>query len=272
MVGCGDEHAACIGAGVVRPGLVGDIAGTAEPVGAVSTKPIFDPTQLIETHCHADPDVWLLENPGFVSGGNLRWFRENFAHLEVQQVDELKRSAYFQLDEKALHIPPGSDGVIFLPALMGAMTPTWNPAARGTFFGFTLAHTRNHFYRAILEGSAYAIRDITDQMISLGLPLTEMRVAGGGAKSALWNQIKSDVTGLQVTIPETTETTALGAAFLALVGIGAFSSLWEVSQQLVRITKHFEPNPANQARLQETYQDYRDVYFSLLPVFNKVSG
>ena len=271
MVGCGDEHAACLGAGVVRPGLVGDIAGTAEPVGVVSAHPVFDPTRLLETHCHADPDVWLLENPGFVSGGNLRWYREQFAHLEMQAATEQNTSPYRLLDEKAALIPPGSEGVIFLPTLMGAMAPTWNTSARGTFFGFTLAHTRDHFFRAVLEGSAYAVRDNTDQMQAIGLQLEEIRVVGGGSKSPLWNQIKADVTGLPVAVPKITETTALGAAFLALVGFGVYASLTEASEHMVRIAHRLEPNLETQARYQEAYQQYRRLYFSLLPVFEKVS-
>ena len=104
----------------------------------------------------------------------------------------------------------------FLPSLMGAMAPTWSEAARGTFAGFTLAHTRGHFIRALLEGSAYAVRDITSQLQAIGVDLRELRVVSGGAKSRLWNQIKADVTGLQVNVPEITETTALGAAVNAL--------------------------------------------------------
>src|SRR5574341_445922 len=206
-VGTGDEHAACLGAGVVRPGLVCDIAGTAEPVCAASPEPFFDRTGLVETHCHADPDLWLLENPGFVSGANYRWFRDQFARAEAEQAAQNGQDAYDLLNEAADQVPPGSDGLLMLPCLMGAMAPTWNALARGTFFGFTLAHRREHFVRAVLEASAYAVRDITDQMRRIGLPLALMRVVGGGARSRLWRQIKADVTGLPVELPLTTETT-----------------------------------------------------------------
>jgi len=154
---------------------------------------------------------------------------------------------------------------------MGAMAPTWNESARGTFFGFTLAHTRSHFTRAVLEGSAYAIRDITDQMQAIGLELNEMRVMGGGARSRLWNQIKADVTGLLVTVPQTTETTALGGALLALVGIDAYDTLAQACDLVVRIGDRFEPQPAAQADYVGSYQLYRQVYFSLLPVFDQAA-
>jgi xylulokinase len=243
VVGSGDEHAACLGAGVIRPGLIGDIAGTSEPVCAVAPGPVFDPTRLIETHCHADPSQWLLENPGFVSGANYRWLRDNFAPDEVRAAAAGGPSAYAALDALAAAIPPGSEGLVFLPTLMGATTPTWNEAARGDLFGFTLAHTRAHLARAVLEGSAYGLRDNTDQLQALGLPAEELRVMGGGAHSTLWNQIKADVTGLPVAVPATTETTAVGAAVLALVGSGAYASVAEAVPQVVRLTQHYDPRP-----------------------------
>ena len=262
MVGCGDEHAACLGAGVIKPGIVGDIAGTAEPVCTASSKPALDPARLVETHCHSDPELWLLENPGFVSGGNYRWFRDQFTESET----------YITLDSEAARVSPGADGLIFLPSLMGALAPTWNDAARGIYAGFTLAHTRGHFIRALLEGSAYAVRDIITQMqVVAGIELRELRVMSGGAKSQLWNQIKADVTGLQVHVPEITETTALGAAFLALVGIGAYGTLTEVSEHIVKIREHFEPDPASSSRYAEAYERYRQTYFAMLPVFERAA-
>jgi xylulokinase len=265
VIGSGDEHAACLGAGVAGPGLACDIVGTAEPVCAASAEPLFDDTQLVETHCHADPNFWLLENPGFVSGGNYRWFRDHFA----PEIARMGSRAYGLLDGEAAAVSPGAAGLIFLPCLMGAMTPTWNEAARGVFSGFTLAHSRGHFARAILEGSAYAVRDITDRMQASGLRLQELRVVGGGARSRLWNQIKADVTGLPVAVPYTTETTALGAALLALVGSGAFDSLSAAGQRTVRLDNRFEPQPAAQATYGEAYARYRETYFSLLPLFER---
>jgi xylulokinase len=262
MVGCGDEHAACLGAGATRPGIIADIAGTAEPVCAASAEVAFDSTRLVETHCHADPDLWLLENPGFVSGGNYRWLRDQFARGET----------YAQLDLEALGVPPGAEGLTFLPCLMGSMAPTWNEAARGTYAGFTLAHTRGHFARALLEGSAYAVRDIITQMQSAGIELRELRVVGGGAKSRLWNQIKADVTGLQVKVPEITETTALGAAFLALVGLGAYATLSEASEDIVKIHECIDPDPHTQSTYSESYERYRQTYFALLPLFEQAAG
>ena len=271
ILGSGDEHAACLGAGVIIPGLVCDIAGTAEPVCASSESPLFDKSGLVETHCHAHPDLWLLENPGFVSGANYRWFRDQFASPEVTRASQAGVDAYHLLDVGAESIPPGSDGLIMLPSLMGALAPTWNARARGTFMGFTLAHRREHFSRAVLEASAYAVRDITDQMLQMGLPLREIRTVGGGARSALWRQIKADVTGLPVAITNTSETTALGAGILALAGSGTIGSLAEAVELTTHVVETRQPDPANQKLYEEYYQLYRDTYFSLLPVFERAA-
>ncbi len=219
VLGSGDEHASSLGAGVISPGLVCDIAGTAKSICAAISEPVFDPSGLLETHSHADPDMWLLENPGFVSGGVYRWFSEEFAKSELIQAAKSGMDVYDILNKLASSIPIGSEGLIMLPCLMGAITPTWNSQARGTFMGFTLAHHKGHFVRALLESFAYGLRDNIDVMMNLGLNLKEIRVVGGGAKSELHCQIKADVTGLPVSRTLTSQTAALGAGILALVGI-----------------------------------------------------
>jgi xylulokinase len=271
VLGSGDEHAACLGAGVVRPGAACDIGGTAEPVCAASPHPLIDPGGLVETHCHADPESWLLENPGFVSGANYRWFKENFGQPEVEQAAQQGVEAYDLLNHLAEQAPPGSQGLVMLPCLMGAMAPTWNAQARGVFLGFTLAHGRQHFARAVLEASAFAVRDITAAMQGLGLELTELRAVGGAARSPLWRQIKADVTGLPVSCLHTVETTALGAAVLALAGAGLVPALGEAAAAAARVVETRQPDPAAQRRYDELYQVYRAAYFSLLPVFEQAA-
>lgn len=175
------------------------------------------------------------------------------------------------MDVAAERVSAGSDGLIMLPCLMGAMAPTWNASARGTFMGFTLAHRHEHFCRAILEASAYAIRDITDRMLHMGLPLQEIRVVGGGARSSLWRQIKADVTGLPVSVTDTIETTALGAAILALTGSGLIDSLSEAVSLTTHVIETRAPEVGRRAAYEEYYQLYRSTYFSLLPVFEQAA-
>lgn len=267
-VGCGDEMAATLGAGVFEPGEVCDVVGTAEPVCAASSEPREDPTMLVECHPHADPDAWLLENPGFVSGGNLRWWRDQFAPIERGAEAEGLGDAYDLLSKEAERIPPGAEGVVFLPCMQGAMAPEWNGAARGVFYGLTLAHSRAHMTRAILEGSAFALRDILEAMVAAGLEVNRLTIVGGGAKGPLWRQIKADVTGLPVRVPTSVETTATGAAILAAVACRLHGSVADAVNAFVayRPEQH-EPDPERREAYDEAYHRYRDVYFALKPVF-----
>jgi xylulokinase len=268
-IGCGDEMAATLGAGVFAPGDVCDVVGTAEPVCAASAEPREDPTMLVECHPHADPDAWLLENPGFVSGGNLRWWRDQFAQVERDAEAVGLGDAYDLLSTEADHVPPGAEGVVFLPCMQGAMAPEWNGAARGVFYGLTLAHTRDHMTRAILEGSAFALRDILTAMRHAGLDVRRLTIVGGGAKGPLWRQIKADVTGLPVRVPVSVETTATGAAILAAVGAGLHATVADAVHAFVsyRPDVH-EPDPAASAAYEEAYARYRAVYDALRPVFD----
>ena len=268
VVGCGDEMAATLGAGVFAPGEVCDVVGTAEPVCAASAEPGEDPAMLVECHPHADPDVWLLENPGFVSGGNLRWWRDQFAPLERAAEASGQGDAYDLLTGPAAEVPPGAEGLVFLPCMQGAMAPEWNGAARGVFYGLTLAHTRAHMTRALLEGSAYALRDILEGMGAAGLDVRRLTIVGGGAKGPLWRQIKADVTGLPVRVPTSVETTATGAAILAAVGSGIHSSVADaVSAFVAYQPDEHVPDPETHQRYEDAYRRYRDLYSALKPVF-----
>ena len=223
---------------------------------------------LVECHPHADPDAWLLENPGFVSGGNLRWWRDQFAQVERDAEAVGLGDAYDFLSTEAAHVAPGAEGVVFLPCMQGAMAPEWNGAARGVFYGLTLAHTRDHMTRAILEGSAFALRDILDAMKNAGLDVRRLTIVGGGAKGPLWRQIKSDVTGLPVRVPVSVETTATGAAILAAVGANLYATVADAVAAFVsyRPDVH-EPDPGATAAYEDAYIRYRAVYDALRPVF-----
>ena len=260
VVGCGDEMAATLGAGVFAPGEVCDVVGTAEPVCAVSSAPREDRTMLVECHPHGDPDSWLLENPGFVSGGNLRWWRDQLCSTDDQ---------YDDITAPAAEVAPGAEGLIFLPCMQGAMAPEWNGAARGVFYGLSLAHTKAHMTRALLEGSAFALRDILTAMTDAGLDVRRLTIVGGGAKSALWRQIKADVTGLPVRVPDNIETTATGAAILAAVGSGVLPDVAAAVSAFVRYRpQEHLPDPERRAIYDDAYRRYRDVYYALKPVFD----
>lgn len=260
VVGTGDEHGASLGAGGIRPGIVIDITGTAEPVCVAATRPLIDETGLVETHGHADPRVWLVENPGFVSGGSVRWFLDAVAG---------GRSTEAELEAEAVAATtPGSDGVTFLPTLSGATAPRWNDEARGVYAGLSLNHGRAHLYRALLEGCTFALRDIVDRLAAMDLAGDEIRVVGGGARSPLWLQMKADVTGRTIRVLTTDESTALGAAVLAGVAAGTFGDLDEAVDRLAVLDPTaYEPDPTTRDAYAEAYGRYRALFDAVEPGF-----
>ncbi len=256
VTGTGDEFGACLGAAIVEPGIVGDITGTAEPVGAVATTPLLDPTGLVETHPHAVPDRWLLENPGFVSGGARRWLAESVLGLPADRVAELAAQA-----------PPGCDGLVFIPALGGAVTPRWNDRARGTFHGLRLGHDQRHLARAVLEGCAFALRDLVDRLDELGLASDRVRILGGGARDALWPSIKADVTGRVMERLVEPEATALGGAVLAATGAGWYPDVASAAAASARVHPEVAvPDPGNRDRYDAAYARYRATFDALEPI------
>lgn len=255
VVGTGDEHGAALGAGVVRPGIVCDIAGTAEPVGVAALEPVVDLTGLVETHGHADPRAWFVENPGFVSGGSVRWY------LDLVGGDETR------LDAEAATVPPGSAGLTFLPALAGSTTPRWDEHARGAFSGLALGHGRGALGRAVLEGCTFAMRDLVERLAELGLDSDEIRVVGGGARSDTWLQMKADVTGRVVRVLAVDEATALGAAYLAGTAVGIFADLDDAIDRLTTLDpKPYEPIASVRDAYDDAYARYRAVFDALEPL------
>jgi xylulokinase len=210
----------------------------------------LDEELLVETHAHAVPGTLLVENPGFVSGGSTLWLAGSV--LRRPQAD------LFALAAKA---PAGSDGVMFLPTLSGAMSPRWNDAMRGAFAGLSMNHDDSHLSRAVLEGCAYALRDIVDRLEALGLAGDEVRVVGGGARSPLWLQIKADVLDRPVRPVLAEEPTALGAAMLAGVAGGAFDDFDDAVARAVAIAPEpILPDPERVARYRAGYAAYRRLF------------
>lgn len=248
VVGTGDEHAASVGAGAIESGVVVDVTGTAEPVTTVGAHPVRDPLGLVETHGHAVPGSWLIENPGFVSGGSSLWLAKV---LGIQQA---------QIFPLAVDAPPASDGVLFLPALSGSTAPRWNDAMRGAFLGLAMNHTSAHMARAVLEGCAYALRDIVERLDALGLGKGEVRIVGGGARDNLWASIKASVLGRPVRRVLTQEATAVGAAMVAGVGAGVFADFSAASVAVHLAPTTIDPDPATEHAYADAYGRYRAAF------------
>ncbi|MFE9500569.1 FGGY-family carbohydrate kinase [Streptomyces collinus] len=249
VVGTGDDHASCLGAGGIHPGIVIDIIGTAEPVGVASDQPVFDPTRVVETHAHATPGGYLIENPGFVSGGNTLWFAKNILGAD--------QATFFKLASQSV---PGANGVRFVPTLSGSMTPRWNDRIRGAFSGLGMNHTASDLARAILEGNAFAFRDIHDRLSGMGLARS-VRSVGGGARSALWLSAKATLCRTSIQRVTTAETSAAGGAILAAVAAGFFSSFDEAVDRVVTLDPAvIEPNESAITAYDDAYHDYRALF------------
>jgi xylulokinase len=254
IVGTGDEHAGAVGAGAVTAGVVVDITGTAEPIGTTAATPAFDPDRLVEPHAHAVGGAYLVENPGFVSGGSVLWLARLLATTQAEVI------------ARADDAPPGAGGVTFVPALSGSMTPRWNAHTRDAFTGLAMEHGAAQLGRAVLEGCAYAARDIVDRLAALGLPADEVRVTGGGGRSATWMQIKADVIGRPVRAV-LGETSAVGAAYLAAVAAGWHPDVPTAARALVRPEpRWFEPTPSSVEIYELGYRRYRAAFDAVEPL------
>ena len=268
VLGAGDEMAAVLGAGVTEPGEVCDVIGTAEPVCAVIAEPALNSHEVVELHPHAVPDRWLLENPGWLSGGAYRWFRDELGGPEVARAAATGADVYELLNALALGAPPGADGVRWIPALSGAMAPEWNPRARAGWFGLTAAHGRAHMARALLEGNALALRDIVDAIAAGGHQLTGLVCVGGGARGDLLLRIRADMTGLRVCRPHDVETTARGAAMLAAAGIGLHASVVDAARAMAGPrTASIEPDAGLRAIYDDLHAQHLRLYDALRPLF-----
>jgi xylulokinase len=271
VLGTGDEMAATLGAGVVDPGVVCDVMGTAEPVCAVVAEPAHDPTGLVELHPHADAETWLLENPGWLSGGAYRWFRDELGTPETERAAHDGADVYELLNALAEGAPPGAGGVCWIPALAGAMAPEWNARARAGWFGVTAAHGRAHLARALLEGNALALRDVIDAIAAAGHAPREVVCVGGGAKGRLLCRLRADVTGLPVSRPDDVETTARGAAMLAAAGAQLHPSPAAAARAMAGPRSALiEPDPERRELYDALHVRHRLVYDALRPLFDTV--
>lgn len=224
-VGTGDDFSTPLGAGLVAPGPLAVTLGTAEVVGALSPGPVFDrpearaandpyrdlPSPMVETHAYPT-GACFIENPGWLSGGAVRWATRLLGLSTDQELDALAAGAR-------------SDGISFIPALAGAMTPAWNADARASLHGLTAMHDRPHVARAILEGLAFACRDVATRLRSLGLAIPHALVLGGGTASSVWLQIRADALQLPHHVAARSDTSAIGAAMIASVAAGIHGDL-----------------------------------------------
>jgi xylulokinase len=263
VAGAGDQAAGAVGMGIARAGAVSATIGTSGVVFASTDRPAMDPKGRLHTFCHAIPGCWHVMGVTQAAGLSLRWYRDNFgaASPGVQKKDG--RDPYDVFAEEAAAAPAGSEGALWAPYLMGERTPHLDPNARGALIGLTASHTRAHVIRAIMEGVAFSLKDTFTIFEEMKIPVTSIRLGGGGARSPLWRQIQADVYAHEVEIVAAEEGAAYGAAILAGVGAGGWPSVEQACDAVVRVAKRVAPNPKDSGVMQKSYLSYRKIYPAL---------
>lgn len=242
VTGAIDQIAGAIGAGIVEKGMISEMTGTAMSIFAPSeTVPPYDPDKRIPCHYNYDGRYCLLSWTA-TAGMALKWYKDNFC----------AGMSYKELDELASRVPAGCDGLTMLPYLCGSTAP-YDPDARGVFYGISLSHTKGYFVRSIMEAVACMLKS---SLADMGTKASEIRSMGGAAGSPLWCRIKADITGCRIVTLKNKETACLGSAILAGVGIGAFNSVSEACNSIVKTDEIYLPVKA-------AYEDIYDRFMNL---------
>lgn len=257
VVGANDGVLSNLGVDAFREGEVAVTIGTSGAMRAVVDKPLTDSAQ--RTFCYLLTEKhWVVGGPINNGGIVFRWVRDELAAAETETAKRLGIDPYDVLTRIAARVPPGSAGLIFHPYLAGERAPWWNPRLRGSFFGLGMHHHKEHMVRAVLEGVIFSLYSILGAVESLIGPTTTIKATGGFARSALWRQMLADVFDRDVIVPESFESSCLGAAVLGMVGVGAASSLDAVSP-MVGATHRHKPNASNVT----TYDRLKPIFMSI---------
>ena len=272
--GGADNACAAVGNGVVRPGLALVSIGTSGVVLAYASTPQVDmsgPVPRVHTFNHAVAQAWYLMGVTQGAGLSMRWVRDNIGLPERALERWTGLDAYELLAKEAESIPAGSDGLLFLPYLQGERTPHLDAYARGGWIGLTASHDRRHLVRSVLEGVAFSLKDCSTIIQGQGLPIEQVRVTGGGAKSPLWRQIIADVLGVELVTTNATEGPAFGAALLAGVASGHYASVQQACEATVRVMERTEPRPEVERVYAQAYETYKALYPALKPIISRPS-
>jgi len=260
--GAGDNAAAAVGNGIVRPGVVSSSVGTSGVVFAHSDEPMVDPRGRLHSFCHAVPGAYHVMGVTLAAGAALRWWRDIVS----------PGSDFEAMASLAAQAPAGSGGLLFLPYLSGERTPVLDPSARGAFVGLNMTHTLAHLTRAVMEGVVHSLKQCVDLIAGLPLPVTEIRATGGGARSAMWRQLQSDMFGMPVFRNTVDEGPAFGAALLAGVACRAYASVSDATA-LVRLSADVtRPDTDVSGLYQQQHEVYASLYESTAGAMHRLSA
>ena len=269
--GGGDQAAGAVGNGIVKPGVVSSTIGTSGVVFAYLDKISIDPKGRVHTFCHAVPNTWHVMGVTQGAGLSLKWFRDNFCKEEIRTAELMEVDPYVLMDQEAEKVSPGSNGLLYLPYLMGERTPHLDAYAKGVFFGLSAKHDKRDMIRAIMEGVTYSLRDCLEIIAGMGVNVSEVRASGGGGKSKLWKQMQADVFGNPITTINSGEGPALGVALLAGVGTGVYKSVAEACDIAIQVKNVQQPDMDLFGKYSKFYSMYGQLYKSLKKDFKDLA-
>jgi xylulokinase len=256
FAGAPDFIVSLLGTATVAPGRACVRSGTSEGINLCSARETSDRRLMCVNHMAAG--LYNVSGVISTSGKALEWFK-TASERRDESYDDCARS------------PAGADRLLFLPYLSGERAPIWDPNARGAFVGLTLNHGRRDMTRAVIESVAYAIRDVIEVMEEAGVSVQDLRITGSPSRSALWNQVKADVTGRRILVPSQPDSDLAGDACLALFGLGEFESIAAASESIVTMGASFEPDRALGRLYSEMFGLYRESYRGLKSVFDSLA-
>ncbi len=261
--GGGDQAAGAVGNGIVRPGVVSSTIGTSGVVFAYLDKISIDPKGRVQTFCHAVPNTWHVMGVTQAAGFSLKWFRDNLCKDEMATAELMDVDPYVLMDQEAEKVRPGSNGLIYLPYLIGERTPHLDADAKGVFFGLSTIHKKRDMIRAVMEGVVYSLRDCLEIINGMGVNVNEVRASGGGGKSPLWKQMQADIFGAPITTINSSEGPALGVALLAGVGTGVYRDVAQACDAAIKVKKVQQPDMELYSKYSKFYGLYGQLYRSL---------
>ncbi|MDR3338213.1 MAG: hypothetical protein LBT16_13525 [Treponema sp.] len=250
-----DFFMSILGSGTVKPGQACDRSGTSEGLNVCTLERVID--RRLMSYRHPVKAYWNLSGIISTTGRAVDWCGD------LLGIGRDYRSFY----ELAAKAAPGSGGVVFLPYLAGERAPLWDPKARGVFMGLNLETGREEAARSVAEGICFTLRDVASVMKELGAPISEIRVTNGAGKSGFLNQLKADITGKPVLVPERLDAEITGLAVLGAVSMGKYGSFEEAAGFMIRIGEQYYPKAENAACYDGLFREYRELYRALKPRF-----
>lgn len=271
VIGGGDGMCAAAGAGVVKEGAAYNYIGSSSWIALATTRPIYDPGYRTFTWAHIVPGMFSPCGTMQMAGGSYQWTRDQLCPLERQAAEMLGISPYELMNLRAEKSPPGANGLLFLPYLLGERSPRWNPRARGAFIGLTIRHTHADMLRAVLEGVTMNLRVILEAFTSQGARIDAMRVIGGGARGRFWNRVMADIYGVPVQrLAILEEATSMGAALAGGIAVGLYPD-FSMSETMNQIVETVPPDPAAQRAYDRLFPVFEAAYQALLPVYDMIA-